>query len=56
MEEQIKQLVAQVQLLTKEAERAQAATTALEHQRIADMQRALDLQTQVIALDVSGDE
>ena len=50
MEEQIKQLVAQVQLLTKEAERSQAATSALENQRMIDMQRALDLQTQVIAL------
>ncbi len=50
MEEQIKQLVAQVQLLIKEAERSQAATTALENQRFTDMQRTLDLQAQVITM------
>ena len=38
MEERLQQLVAQVQLLTKEAERSQAATALLENARFADMQ------------------
>ena len=50
MEEQVQQLVAQVQLLTKEAERAQAATALLENARFTDMQRTMDLQAQVITM------
>jgi hypothetical protein len=50
MEQQIQQLVNQVQILTKEAERAQAAQRELELQRMQDMQRNFDLQAQVIAL------
>ena len=48
MEERLQQLVSQVQLLTKEAERSQAATTLLENARYTDMQRTMDLQQQVI--------
>ena len=50
MEERLQQLVAQVQLLTKEAERSQAATALLENARFADMQRTMDLQAQVITM------
>ena len=46
----MQQLVAQVQLLTKEAERAQAATALLENARFTDMQRTMDLQAQVITM------
>ena len=50
MEAQVQQLVQQVQLLTKEAERSQAATALLENQRFVDMQRTMDLQAQVITM------
>jgi hypothetical protein len=50
MEERLQQLVTQVQLLTKEAERSQAATALLENARFADMQRTMDLQAQVITM------
>ncbi len=43
MEERLQQLVSQVQLLTKEVERSQAATTLLENARYTDMQRTMDL-------------
>ena len=54
MEERLQQLVTQVQLLTKEAERSQAATTLLENARFADMQRTMDLQAQVITMAASA--